>query len=140
MADTTIFVPAKPAWVRIARAILAGKLARAILGGRRPVLIIPVLVLATVVVAGSTANWIAPHHPTRGDLRDRLLPPFWGNAKITSKAVVGQVEIGLGHRQITLEDARQIDVNAVVGGEVGVLTREGAPSTCWVQTTWAGTS
>ena len=125
MADTNIFAPAKPVWVRISRAILAGKLARAILGGRRPVLIIPIIVLLTVVVAGTTANWIAPHHPTRGDLRDRLLPPFWGNELITSKTVVDRVEIGLGHREISLFDASKIKVDAAVGDEVGVVARQG---------------
>lgn len=126
MAESTdLTLPRRP-WERIFRAIVYGRLAKAILGRRRPVLIIPVIVLTAVVVAGITAPWIAPHHPTRGNLRDRLVPPVWGGEQISLKVVVeGQLDIGAGHRQITLDDARKIQEDAVVGGEVGIVTRAG---------------
>lgn len=122
MADPII---ARSSWVRITRSVLAWRLTRAILGGRRPVLIIPIFILSAVVVAGITADWIAPHHPTQGNLRERLLPPFWVGEQITVKRVVGQVEIGLGHKQITLFNASKIKKDAVLGDEVRVVTRRG---------------
>ena len=65
MAESTdLTLPRRP-WERIFRAIVYGRLTKAILGRRRPVLIIPVIVLTAVVVAGITAPWIAPHHPTK---------------------------------------------------------------------------
>ncbi len=126
MAESTdLTLPRRP-WERIFRAIVYGRLAKAILGRRRPVLIIPVIVLTSVVVAGITAPWIAPHHPTRGDLRARLMPPVSVGEQISLKVVVeGQLDIGAGHRQITLDDARKIQEDAVVGGELGIVTRAG---------------
>ena len=126
MAESTdLTLPRRP-WERIFRAIVYGRLTKAIVGRRRPVLIIPVIVLTSVVVAGITAPWIAPHHPTRGDLRARLVPPVSVGEQISLKVVVeGQLDIGAGHRQITLDDARKIQEDAVVGGEVGIVTRAG---------------
>ena len=122
MADPTI---ARSSWVRITRSVLTWRLTRAILGGRRPVLIIPIFILSAVVIAGITADWIAPHHPTQGNLRDRLLPPFWVGEQTTLKRVVGEVEIGLGHKQITLFKGSKIKKDAVIGDDVQVVTRQG---------------
>ena len=126
MAETIDLAPAKPVWARLVKAILGGRLVKGMLGGKRPVLIIPVIILTTVVIAGITAPWISPHHPTRGDLRDRLLPPVWGGEQTTLKLVMeGRVQIGSGHKQITLEDARELKEDAVVGGNVEVVIRLG---------------
>ena len=113
MADATIVAPTQPVRARIARAVRAGR--------RLPLL--PVSMLLLVLISGITAPWIAPHSPTRGTLSDRNLPGFWGGERITLKAVVEEVEIGLGHRQMTLEDARNIKADVVLGDEVGVVTR-----------------
>lgn len=115
MADATIVPPSRPARVGIARAVRAVR--------RLPV--IPIFVLLLVLVAGITAPWISPHSPTRGTLADRMLPPVWAGEKITLKAVVEEVGIGVGHRQLNLEDARKINADAVVGDEVEVVTRAG---------------
>lgn len=39
--------------------------------------IIGAVVVVIVMVAAITAPWIAPHDPTRQDLRDQFVPPFW---------------------------------------------------------------
>ena len=115
MADATIFAPPQPARVRVMRAIRAGR--------RLP--LIPIFILLLVVVSGITAHWIAPHHPTKGTLADRNLPGFWGGEKSTLKTVVEEVEVGIGHRQINLEDAREIKGDAVLGDQVKVVIRAG---------------
>ena len=116
MADATTFVPTQPFLERVLRAVLRW---------RRPVLIIPVIVLTSVVVAGITADWIAPHDPNTNNLRDRLLPGFWGTEEITTKTVVAAVEIGLGHKQILEFDALKLNPGAVLGDQVDVVTRQG---------------
>lgn len=39
--------------------------------------VIPLVILATVAIAGLTAQWIAPYDPIKGALQLRNLPPFW---------------------------------------------------------------
>ena len=119
MADTAIFVPRQPARVRIARAIRAAR--------RLP--LIPIFVLLLVLVAGITAPWISPHDPRTGDLTDRNLPGFWAGERITMKTVVEEVGEGERHKQISLEDARKNKEDAVVGDEVGVVTRRAGGTT-----------
>ena len=116
MANASTLSPTKPVLVRALRSILSW---------RRPVLVIPVIVLTSVVIAGITADWITPHHPDTNNLRDRLRPGFWGKEQITTKTVVEIVEIGLGHKQISEFDARKIAPGAMVGAQVDVVTRQG---------------
>jgi peptide/nickel transport system permease protein len=42
-----------------------------------PLVIFSLLVLLALIVAAACSPWIAPHHPTRERLIDRLLPPAW---------------------------------------------------------------
>ena len=143
MADTRLVVP-------VPRAVLIrmGKVLRDI----RRLPILPVLLLSLVVVAGITAPWISPHSATRGNLRERNLPPVWSGPQITLKTVVGEVEVTKGQEnasptltagpevqiariqpfnpltmrhQITLEKAREIKEDAALGEELEVVTREG---------------
>ena len=39
--------------------------------------LIPLVLLLLVVFAGVFAPWIAPEDPRKGDLRARMVPPFW---------------------------------------------------------------
>ena len=117
MADATVFAPTQPVWVRAFKAVLRW---------RRPVLIIPVFILTLVVVAGVTADWIAPHHPEKGQLVDRLAPPFW-NGEITEiRTVVPGSPLQkteVTSDQITEYDARRINPNVTVGSQITVVTR-----------------
>ena len=85
--------------------------------------ILPIFFLSVVVVAGLTAPWISPHDPTRGTLTDRNLPGFWSDDQTAFKLIVEEVEFGLDFKEISLEDAREVDPNAAVGGEVEVVVR-----------------
>ena len=117
MADVSVFAPTQPVWVRVFRAVLRW---------RRPVLIIPVIVLTSVVVAGITADWIAPHHPEKGQLVDRLTPPFWSGEITEIRTVVPGSPLqktNVTADQITEYDAKRIDPNVTVGNQVTVVTR-----------------
>ena len=85
--------------------------------------ILPIFFLGVVVVAGVTAPWISPHDPTRGTLTDRNLPGFWSDDQTAFKLIVEEVEFGLDFKEISLEDAREVDPNAALGGEVEVVVR-----------------
>jgi peptide/nickel transport system permease protein len=123
MADATVFAPPTPAVVRVFKVIMRW---------RRPVFIIPVFILTSVVVAGITADWIAPHDPEIGDPNHRLQPGFWAYEEvapvIATKEVVAVIspgDISLQKKQITEYNAQQIDPNAVIGDKVDVVVREG---------------
>ncbi len=123
MANATVLSSTQPVIVRALRAIARW---------RRPVLIIPVIILTSVVVAGITANWISPHDPNVGDPNHRLQPGFWGYEPtppvIVTKEVVAVIspsDIELQKTQITEYNARQIDPNAVIGDKMDVVVREG---------------
>ena len=97
-----------------------------VLRGARNLPKIPVFMLSLVVVGGIFADLIAPHNPRDGNLRDRLLPPVWGEPRVIPKEVVEKVPIGERNIKVSLEDAREkTDPDAVVGGTVYVVTREG---------------
>ena len=100
----------------------AARLATVLRGVRR-LPKIPVLVLSIVVVAGVFANWIAPHDPRDQNLRERLLPPVWGDARVIPKEVVDEVPIGERHIKISLQDAREINEDVEVGKTIEVVTR-----------------
>lgn len=87
--------------------------------------IIPIFILGVVVVAGIFANLIAPHDPLDGNLRQRLLPPFWGDSRIADKLVVETPESGQLLYQISLEKAQVINPVAEIGDTVEVVERAG---------------
>ena len=113
MVDQPVIVPAAPVYTRVFRGFRAVR--------RFPVL--PVFVLGVVVVAGIFAPWIAPHDPTKGDLRDRNLPGFWTGDETTMKVVVEEVEYGESFRQVSLAEAQEILPGAALGDQVEVVTR-----------------
>ena len=89
--------------------------------------VIPILLLLLMTVTGITADWIAPHDPTNGDLSDRVLPPFWGGETTIEKLVVEEVELGQGYRQIALDEARKTKADVSLGDRLDVVIREGGP-------------
>ena len=129
MADTAIVVPApRPARSRIAK----------VLRDIRRLPIIPVLLLSLVVVTGIIAPWISPYNPETGDLADRNLPPAWGGPSTTPRLVVEEVELAIKHRQISLEDAREIQGDVALGDTVEVVTRQGGSTKFLVGTDHLG--
>jgi peptide/nickel transport system permease protein len=113
MINQPVIVLASPVYTRVFRGFRAVK--------RFPVL--PVFVLGVVVVAGLFAPWIAPHDPTKGDLRDRNMPGFWSGDETTVKLVVEEVEYGETFRQVSLAEAREVSPDSVLGDQVEVVTR-----------------
>ncbi len=86
--------------------------------------LLPLAVLLLVLVAGIGADWIAPHDPENaGDLSDRIQPPFWGGASNLEKIVVEKVGVGQGFREVSLEEAQEIQEDVVLGDRVDVVIR-----------------
>jgi len=80
--------------------------------------IISIFLLAVVVVTGVFANFIAPHDPTDASVRERLLPPFWGDPRTAEKLVVEVPQPGQLSSQVSLEKAREQDQNANLGDTI----------------------
>ena len=113
--DTKVIVLApRPVRLRIAKTIRTLR--------RWP--LIPLALLLLVLVAGITADWIAPHDPENAeDLSDRILPPFWAGETTLEKVVVEKVAVGQRFREIVLE-AEQRDALAEVCDSLGFSMRK----------------
>ena len=129
-ATEGIVVAPQPAIVRI------GKVLRTM----RRLPLIPVFLLLTVVFTGITADWIDLHDAEDGDLRVRMLPPFWGGITSADKVIVEKVgngqrayEVKLGGnkyiRALELEEEKALKEGRpaktfVLGDTIEVLDRE----------------
>lgn len=96
---------------------------------RNLLMVFSVSILILVAVTGIIAPWIAPHDAIAGELRDQKLPIVWGGATVLLKTVVKEPEIGLGHKQISLEKALKVQDGVAIGDHVEVETRRGGSST-----------
>ena len=103
--------------------------------------VIPVILLGLVLFAGIAAPWISPHDPNKQSLSERLLPPFWYEAKTeaVTQTVVQRLLPGQD-AQISLADAQAINPNVQVGDNIEVLnvTRAGGSSKYWLGTDQLG--
>ena len=117
--DTTVITP-RPmlAPTRVVGAIKGFR-------GRHILPVISVFVLLLVAGTGILAPWISPHNPTKGNLADQKLPPFWIGERTISKTVVDFPESGKGHVQISLSKARRIDKNVQLGDQITEVIRGG---------------
>ena len=68
---------------------------------------------------------VAPHDPTDGNLRERLLPPVWGGPRIAEKLVVEVPVSGQLLYQVTLEEAQGQDPNIQMGETILMETGSG---------------
>ena len=100
-------------------------LAASALSGVRQLPLIPVAILTLLLVTAIFANFIAPHSPTRGELRDSLLPPVWvGESLVETRTVVDgratdfltQVNISEARRDIEGGRARVAGGGELVAG------------------------
>lgn len=108
--------------------------------------IIPItIILLVLVVPAVFADWIAPHDPREGDLKDRLLPPAWIGEETLVKTVVERITGPDRSSQITLNTVntqRQIgraqlvgpagadpEKAFVIGDRVEVVTKPGGRGT-----------
>ena len=83
------------------------------------------IILGGVVVVGVFANFIAPHDPTDGNLRERNLPPFWGSPRTAEKLVVEVPQSGQRLYQVSLEDARAQDPTVNLGDTLEMVSGPG---------------
>ena len=88
---------------------------------RYPVIPITVILLLLVVPAIG-ANWIAPHDPYDGNLKERLLPPVWVGEIISTRTVVDRIT-DRGSQFTVGEATRQIQ-----GGQATLITAGGEDS------------
>ncbi len=111
-------------------------LAASALSGVRQLPLIPVAILTLLLATAIFANFIAPHSPTRGELRDSLLPPVWvGESLVETRTVVDgratdfltQVNISEARRDIEGGRARVAGgAELVAGAELEFLRPSGS--------------
>ncbi len=111
-------------------------LAASALSGVRQLPLIPVSILTLLLATAIFANFIAPHSPTRGELRDSLLPPVWvGESLVETRTVVDgratdfltQVNISEARRDIEGGRARVAGgAELVAGAELEFLRPSGS--------------
>ncbi len=107
---------------------------------------LPMLVIMLLLVVPAIgADWVAPHSPREGDLKERLLPPAWVGEETLVKTVVERVTGPDRNSQMTLNEAntqRQIgraklvgaagteaEREIVIGEQVEVVTKPGGRAT-----------
>jgi peptide/nickel transport system permease protein len=91
--------------------------------------LIPMFILATFVVTGIAAQWIAPHNPERGDIRARNVPPAWLEGGST-KYLLGTDHLGrdvlsrviFGARISLVVVAVTLGVGMVIGVSAGLVS------------------
>ena len=98
-------------------------------GETRRLPVFPILVLLIVLVFPAIfANQIAPHHPTRGSLGDRLQPPMW-QAGGSSEYILGTDKVGrdiltriiYGSRISVIIATIAIVFSGVIGTSLGII-------------------
>lgn len=86
--------------------------------------VFPVFVLSTLVVTGVLANWVAPHNPRVGDLRERNTPPAWESEGSTTY-LLGTDHLGRDILSRIIHGARfsliVAGIALALGGTVGTL-------------------
>jgi len=84
--------------------------------------VIPVVVLTTLVVAGSFAPFIVPHDPYKGRVRDAFIPPVWAEGG-SAKYILGTDHAGRDILSRIIQGARislmVVSVSVAFGFVVG---------------------
>ena len=123
-----IAVPQRQPWYAPRR------LSRSIFEIRRYPLVAITLLMVVVVIPAIFAEVISPADPLKGDLKDRLVPPAWQNAKVSFFNIVENptspaVELTLADAQrfVRIGDATIVGGGdeVVLGGQVKILKDAG---------------
>ena len=77
------------------------------LRGLRQLPLLPTVILTILLVTAIFANFIAPHSPTRGELRDSLSPPVWMGTSVAETRTVVEGRALDFVTQISLVEAQQ---------------------------------
>jgi len=71
--------------------------------------LIPIVILIVVlVIPGAFANILSPYDPLKGDLKERLIPPFWIGDKLETIYIVSEIDISDYRAQILDTDAQKL--------------------------------
>ena len=85
-----------------------GALAAQLVRGLRQLPLIPTLILILLFGTAIFADFIAPHSPTRGELRDSLTPPVWvGQSVAETRTVVEGRAVDLV-TQVSMSEAQEL--------------------------------
>ena len=78
-----------------------------VLNGLRQLPLLPSAILVLLLVTAIFADFIAPHSPTRGELRDSLTPPVWMGQSVAETRTVVEGRALDFITQISLTEAQQ---------------------------------
>jgi len=71
--------------------------------------VIPIVILIVVlVIPAAFANILSPYDPLKGDLKERLIPPFWIGDKLETIYIVSEIDISDYRVQILDTDAQKL--------------------------------
>jgi peptide/nickel transport system permease protein len=74
---------------------------------RYPLIPIVILILVLVIPA-AFANILSPYDPVKGDLKERLIPPFWVGEKLETIYIVSEIDVSDYRVQILDTDAQKL--------------------------------
>ena len=102
------------------RGIRGGFNPSAVIAAARRYPLIPIVILIIVLVIPSAfANILSPYHPKKGDLKERLIPPFWVDDKLETIHIVSEIDSSDFRAQISDSDAMDLIDNGharIIGG------------------------
>ena len=78
-----------------------------VLRGLRQLPLLPAAILTLLLVTAIFANFIAPHSPTRGELRDSLTPPVWVGQSVSETRTVVEGRAADFVTQVSMVEAQQ---------------------------------
>jgi len=116
------------------------------LGEVRRYPIIPIfIILFVLMIPAAFAELIAPHSPTAGNLKERLLPPVWVGEQTLVKTVVERItgpdrasqitlnqvntQVQIGRARLIGADGADLGREVVVGDRVEIVTKPGGKGT-----------
>ena len=71
--------------------------------------LIPIVILIVVlVIPAAFANILSPYDPVKGDLKERLIPPFWVGEKLETIYIVSEIDVSDYRVQILDTDAQKL--------------------------------
>jgi peptide/nickel transport system permease protein len=71
--------------------------------------LIPIVILIVVlVIPAAFANILSPYDPVKGDLKERLIPPFWVGDKLETIYIVSEIDVSDYRVQILDTDAQKL--------------------------------
>jgi peptide/nickel transport system permease protein len=96
---------------------------------RSPAVILALLIIGALIVVALFAPYLAPYNPQTGELRDRLMPPFWQEGGSTDH-VLGTDTLGrdvlsrliYGGRTTLLVCVLAIGVAGILGSLLGIIS------------------